>query len=828
MGHLPICPAKQGAALNRTTGKRHPLRYLLTGIVVVLGLVALLGSGGGGGSGDGTSTDSTNEGWLNITYPTTAATYAAATSPQYLYGDVFISPTWWRCCSGSASDTGVTVVWRNEATGQSDQASQHVGICWFLWQPYLCDHTWSANIPVVEGSNRIVVMASDPAGNTGKGTLTITRAPDLTAPVVISTTPAANDTDVDPSFSVYVQFSESIDPASLDNTSFMLRTFAGNPIDGAITLFASGDQATFQPAGIVPPDATYTVTLTTQITDLAGNPMAADHVWSFATGAGDTTAPTVATTFPLPGATDVALDETIRATFSEVMDNATVTASTFRLLDGGGNPVAGSVSAAGDNATFTPSNPLEQNSLYSAAITTGVTDLAGNAMQSSYTWSFSTTVPDTTPPTVIATSPENNATGVAIDGSLSVAFSEPMAQASINAATFLLHDSGDNPVSGSVDGGSIFRPYTRLSLAENYTATITTGATDLAGNPLEDPYSWSFTTTPDGGGSWMPVTTANAPSPRQDATAVWTGQEMIVWGGYNGSYLNSGGRYNPGTDSWQPVSTINAPGGCSTPVSAWTGQEMIVWCGRIVTGGAGGRYNPATDSWTPMSTFSAPHFNHSTAVWTGQEMIVWGGYGSTYSNLGGRYNPSTDTWQQTTLTNAPAPRVYHTAVWTGSEMIVWGGDGGPFVYLGDTGGRYNPVTDSWRSVSNNAAPYNKAGHVAGWADSRMIVWAGNENSGSYNPATDSWSAIAALDALLYRDSPFSASTGNEFFVWGGRSLASGGYYDPDADSWSLVTYSGAPSGRGEGVSLWTGSEFIIWGGVDWTGSYTNSGGRYTP
>ncbi len=63
-----------------------------------------------------------------------------------------------------------------------------------------------------------------------------------------------------------------------------------------------------------------------------------------------------------------------------------------------------------------------------------------------------------------------------------------------------------------------------------------------------------------------------------------------------------------------------------------------------------------------------------TAVWTGSEMIVWGGVnGMALLNTGGRYNPSTDSWTATSTTNAPAGRDAHTAVWTGSEMIVWGG-----------------------------------------------------------------------------------------------------------------------------------------------------------
>ena len=62
-----------------------------------------------------------------------------------------------------------------------------------------------------------------------------------------------------------------------------------------------------------------------------------------------------------------------------------------------------------------------------------------------------------------------------------------------------------------------------------------------------------------------------------------------------------------------------------------------------------------------------------TAVWTGSEMIVWGGLNGVSLNTGGRYNPSTNSWTATSTTSAPDARAYHTAVWTGTQMIVWGG-----------------------------------------------------------------------------------------------------------------------------------------------------------
>jgi hypothetical protein len=120
----------------------------------------------------------------------------------------------------------------------------------------------------------------------------------------------------------------------------------------------------------------------------------------------------------------------------------------------------------------------------------------------------------------------------------------------------------------------------------------------------------------------------------------------------------------------------------------WTGNEMIVWGGEEAPFSwdtNGGRYNPGTDSWTATSNSNPPfpRGNH-TAVWSGSEMIIWGGYSYDYLNSGGRYNPSTDSWAATSTSNAPAGREYHTAVWSGSEMIIWGGVPGPL----NTGGRY--------------------------------------------------------------------------------------------------------------------------------------------
>src|SRR5439155_5926974 len=118
-----------------------------------------------------------------------------------------------------------------------------------------------------------------------------------------------------------------------------------------------------------------------------------------------------------------------------------------------------------------------------------------------------------------------------------------------------------------------------------------------------------------------------------------------------------------------------------------------------------GRYNPGTDSWTATSTGNAPAAGEfHTAVWndSGHEMIVWGGAGLAGDlNTGGRYDPSTDSWTATSTGNAPDARSSHTAVWASTEMIVWGGSNGEGLYNVPT---YYRGTDRWTGTSiTNAA-----------------------------------------------------------------------------------------------------------------------------
>ena len=337
--------------------------------------------------------------------------------------------------------------------------------------------------------------------------------------------------------------------------------------------------------------------------------------------------------------------------------------------------------------------------------------------------------------------------------------------------------------------------------------------------------------------SWVPVTTDNAPSERLRPSAIWTGAEMIIWGG--NSY--SGSRYDPFSDIWVDMSTVNAPSGTVDDSAIWTGTEMIIWGGMTNTGS---RYNPATNAWIPMSIPAEPGVpaarRGETVVWTGNEMIIWGGQYLGYFSTGSRYQPATDTWTPTSMTNVPFERSYHTAVWTGTEMIVWGGNYN--ITLFNTGGRYNPITDAWSPTTISTAPVARVGHSAVWTGTEMIIWGGCEKSfpcfytksgARYNPASNRWIPVSTGNAPMGRMNHTAVWTGTEMIVWGGvpadgsAPTNTGGRYSPLSNSWIATNQNSAPSGRVSHTAVWTDSEMIIWGGASSSGP-SNTGGRYNP
>lgn len=346
-----------------------------------------------------------------------------------------------------------------------------------------------------------------------------------TAPVVSSTSPARDASGVALNASLTVTFSEAVDASTLTASTFLLKQPSG-AIAGTVT--ATGVTATFQPTSALPANTTFTATVKAGAKAAAGTALAADYVWTFTTGAAmDSTPPTLSSTVPASAAVDVALGGNVAATFSEAMDPASLTDATF-VLKQGSTVIAGVVVTTGVTATFNPTAALDANKAYTATVTTGAKDLAGNSLATDVSWTFTTgETPDTTPPEVSATVPLNGTVGVSLGGNLAAIFSEPMQPLTITAATFtLVH--GSTVIPGAVTYSGVtatYNPTSALTANTSYTATITTGARDLAGNALATAFSWTFTT---GATADTSAPTVVSSSPLDAATDVSLGGNLAV------------------------------------------------------------------------------------------------------------------------------------------------------------------------------------------------------------------------------------------------------------------------------------------------------------
>lgn len=212
-------------------------------------------------------------------------------------------------------------------------------------------------------------------------------------------------------------------------------------------------------------------------------------------------APTVKSTGPIDGAAGVPTNTKVVATFSDVMDTATIDTVSFTLGSAGAAAVTGSVDLNADDntATFTATGGLGTSTQYTATVSTLVKSSGGVAMESDHTWTFTTgETADTTAPTVSSTDPADAAIDVPMNRSVSAVFSETMHSATLDATTFTLTGPNSAQVSGTVSylgTTATFNPDSSLEANTAYTAVVTTGVSDLSGNFLAAESSWSFTTS---------------------------------------------------------------------------------------------------------------------------------------------------------------------------------------------------------------------------------------------------------------------------------------------------------------------------------------------
>jgi hypothetical protein len=353
---------------------------------------------------------------------------------------------------------------------------------------------------------------------------------------------------------------------------------------------------------------------------------------------------------------------------------------------------------------------------------------------------------------------------------------------------------------------------------------------------------------------------ASAPQARVQCTSVWTGTEVVIWGGYTISdggfyFYNDGSKYNPSTDTWTPMSFINAPTSRAYTSSVWTGTEVLVWGGldsvysdyagtqsSFFMTNEGSKYNPSTNTWTAMTTVGAPSSRfYSCAVWTGTYMVVWGGNdNNTTLASGGRYNPATNTWSSiSTSINAPAAQG-PCMFWTGMYVLVLGNS--------DSIGRYNPNTNTWVASTNLPSGIIYNNNTAIWTGTELWIYAYNTHQiFKYNPNTNTWAPPTNIGGGFYPEPNFSLQsivwTDSEMVLYGytyegGKAVQNLYYrYNPGSNSFifpvistniqynQLVESDVLFLKAGNVILKWGGSIYIMDGTFGDYQSYSNQGTR---
>ena len=456
----------------------------------------------------------------------------------------------------------------------------------------------------------ITTAAADTAGLAlaGNYVWSFITLPATAPPTVVSTVPANLAMNVPVNQAVLAAFSEAMTATTINASTFTLAGPGSTAVTGTVTYTPSGSVATFTPSAPLAYHTVYTATITTGVTGLTGAALASNYVWNFTTAATPIAlAPTVLSTIPANLATNVPLNRIVTATFSEPMSPPTISSTNFTLNVTGGAAVGGIVAYAsvGNALTFTPAANLAPSTQYTATITTGVTNLSGTRLASTYIWTFTTgTLLDTTAPQLVSTSPANTATNVPTNSDVSGTFSKAMNPLTISTSTFTLTGPGSAAVVGTVSYDALdfiatFTPNANLLPGTQYTATITNGATDLAANSLATggvPNPWIFTT----GATAVPP-------------PVVLGPTILLFGAFGGS----AGITNQGTET--VINGAIGTTGASTLITGFYDESVpavagVYPCSYTVTPLKAGLVNGTIDTAPPPPTVGCPNEGTATTM----------------------------------------------------------------------------------------------------------------------------------------------------------------------------------------------------------------------
>jgi hypothetical protein len=274
------------------------------------------------------------------------------------------------------------------------------------------------------------------------------------------------------------------------------------------------------------------------------------------------------------------------------------------------------------------------------------------------------------------------------------------------------------------------------------------------------------------------------PEVRDGAAPVWTGRELIVWGGCDSARCyptDDGFAFDPSARIWKRIPP--APRSGIDPEVVWTGREAVFFYaeGWKLKGVA---YDPASESWhTVPNAPLQPRFG-AVHVWTGSEIIVWGGGrpSDDIATTGAAYDPSTKQWR--TIAEAPVGLNLASGMWTGEEMLVFGSlldHRNRAVTDTSVGEGYSPVTDTWRELPPSRLSPQATSAL--WLGDRMLAWDYEVRSQTYLPQRDEWTDPQHMPMRFSECYPDSALVdGRAFAFFCGQAAL----YEPATGEWSSV------------------------------------------
>ena len=353
------------------------------------------------------------------------------------------------------------------------------------------------------GNQSIVATVSgvkDLAGNnnaTRSSTFTTGATTDTTPPTVVSITPNDKAVDIGPTTPITLTFSESLNPNTVNNTTFALFV-NGDIVQPSVA--RSQDNRTVVLTTNLPVSSVVAVIATNQVKDLSGNALT-DFTSVFTTGVTrDTTRPTVVTQFPGSGASGVLQDASIVFYMSEVMNAGTLQQAMH--ISQNGQLVGGTVTLSGGGRVimFQPLQQWSPNALVEVFVDNTAEDINGNALNN-YQTSFRISGAGVAAPTVVATSPTYGSGTAPINSVIDLQYSEALDPSTVNATSVVFHDYQTGQVLGAAvsmsKGNRVVHVVPQALLLANHTYYVQTAATlkDLTGQTAAS-YFLYFATSP--------------------------------------------------------------------------------------------------------------------------------------------------------------------------------------------------------------------------------------------------------------------------------------------------------------------------------------------